>query len=277
VNISGCIYFITNILAVFNCQFIVWCVVERTASTMMQRMSDMLTRWLEGAVQRAENEAEAEADDSQDQSDSNEHSNEHESPSASEQAESSSAVEERLEASVQDVANLRLSPPSPVDDAAAQLASEVVNDVLCSASREVREDASLSDGAMHCQPADSKPTVTNSMSAESDNLAVSSDNDAIVTIVDSQPDPQVAGNRDSEAGGTLQLKPENDVSDAGCTSTNSDVDGADCSERVDSSVSADVSTRTPAQSPCDQMTVDSEEKTEACHTVNVEQSPPSRG
>jgi len=237
-----------------------WCLVERTAGTMMQRMSDMLTRWLEGAMQRAENEAEA--DETQDQSDSSEH----ESASVSVQTDTSAAVEEHVEASVQDVANLRL-PLSPVNDATA---SDVVHDVLCSASREVEENLSLSDQTAQFELVDRADSLTDRTSIKSDNLAVSNDNDL---IVDSQLDCQAPCNQDSEADNNLSSTVQ---SQCECDMTNSTsivVDGADCDKAAYQSCSflgTDVSTQMDNQ--CDEVTA--EDKTEA---VDMEHSPASPG
>lgn len=232
--------------------------VERTAGTMMQRMSDMLTRWLEGAMRRSENEAEA--DESHDQSDSSEH----ESTSQPAQTSASSAVEECVEASLQDVANLRLSP-SPVSDATERV-SEVVNDALCSASREVQE-------TVQCEPVDSAPVLTDRTCSRSDESAVSGNNDS---IVDSRPDQQSRASHDSEADSelrnTVHLKTESHDTNSGCTST-SVVDGADSSELIDESCrshSGAISTRLHSQ--CDQVTVSVDEKNKA---AEVEKNPAS--
>ena len=188
--------------------------VERTAGTMMQRMSDMLTRWLEGAMRRSENEAEA--DESHDQSDSSEH----ESASQPAQTSASSAVEECVEASLQDVANLRLSP-SPLSDATERV-SEVVNDALCSASREVQETVQCEpvDSApvltVQCEPVDSAPVLTDRTCSRSDESAVSGNNDS---IVDSRPDQQSRASHDSEADSelrnTVHLKTESHDTNSG--------------------------------------------------------------
>ena len=326
----SCICFVTGILVGVDCVFC-WCLVERTAGTMMQRMSDMLTRWLEGAMRRTENEGEA--DDNQDQSDSSEHESpavtvhadtstavsehespavtvhadmstavsEHESPavtvhadmsaavsqhespaitvhadmsadvsehdsrSFSEQSKMSAAVEEHVEASLQDVANLRLSP-SPVNST-AEHASGVVNDVSCLASCEVEENVSLSDCTTVYKP-------SNRTSTRSDNLAVSGDNES---MVDSRSDSQNTVNRDSEAdsklSSTLHSEPESDVANSGCTSVSIVVDGADSVELVNElSTSLDTDVSTLMQSRCDQVTVSVEEKAEA---VDAEESPDS--
>jgi len=235
------------------------CLVERTAGTMMQRMSDMLTRWLEGAMRRAENEPEA--DESQDQSDSSEH----DSPSLPVPADTSTAAEDRVEASLQeDVANLRLSP-SPVNDA-TERASEVVNEVLRSASREVEENVALSDHTVDCKHVDKAAALTDRTSIRADNLAASSDNDSPVDI---QPDCHSTSNQDSAADSTLSctlhLKPETDITNSGCTSASIVVDEADSIELVDKSCSfsgADVST--------EQAAATEEEKNEA---ASVEKNP----
>jgi len=249
--------------------------VERTAGTMMQRMSDMLTRWLEGAMRRAENEAET--DENPDQSDLSEH----DSPAVSVQADTVSvpadpsvAVEERfeehVEASVQDVANLRL-PPSPVNDATV---SEVVNDVLCSASREMEENISLADPTTQLKPVDRASGWTDRTS-ETDNVALSRHSNS---IVDSHLDCRSPDNQESEADDklscTLQLQTESDVTNSGCTSTSIVVDGADSDKLCDiscSSVGTDVSPQ--MQSQCDQ--VADEEKNEV--VMKVEKSPASAG
>jgi len=236
--------------------------VERTAGTMMQRMSDMLTRWLEGAMRRAENEAET--DENPDRSDSSEQ----DSPAVSAQAETSAAVE----ASMQDVANIRL-PPSPVNDDAT--ASEVVNDVLCSASREVEKDSvTLSDAAATVEPVDGTSVSANRTSSKSDNSAVSGDSDS---IVDSQLDCHSSGNQESAADNkprnTLQSQPESCVTSSGCTSASVVVDGADSGELFDqscSSVGADDSIQMENQHD----RVAAEEKDDA---VNVDKSPASPG
>jgi len=308
----SCICFVTGILVGVDCVFC-WCLVERTAGTMMQRMSDMLTRWLEGAMRRTENEGEA--DDNQDQSDSSEHESpavtvhadmstavsqhespavtvhadtsaavsqhespaitvhadmsadvsEHDSRSFSEQSKMSAAVEEHVEASLQDVANLRLSP-SPVNST-AEHASGVVNDVSCLASCEVEENVSLSDCTTVYKP-------SNRTSTRSDNLAVSGDNES---MVDSRSDSQNTVNRDSEAdsklSSTLHAEPESDVTNSGCTSVSIVVDGADSVELVNElSTSLDTDVSTLMQSRCDQVTVSVEEKAEA---VDAEESPDS--
>lgn len=224
---------------------------------MMQRMSDMLTRWLEGAMRRAENEPDA--DESQDQSDSSEH----DSPSLPVPADTSAAAEDRVEASLQDdVANLRLSP-SPINDA-AERASEVVNDVLRSASREVEENASLTDHTTDRKHVDRAAVLTDRTSSRSDNLVVSSDDDV-------KPDCPSRSNQDSEAdsklSSTLDSKPETDVTNSGCTSTSIVVDEADSNELVDNSCGF---LGTGVSTEHDQATVGVEEKNEA---ANAEKNP----
>ena len=250
--------------------------MDRSAGTMMQRMSDMLTRWLEGAMRRAENEAET--DENPDQSDLSEH----DSPAVSVQADTvsvpadavsvpadaSATVEDRLEASVQDVADLRL-PPSPVNDATAL---EIVNDVLCSASREVKENISLADPTTQPKCIDSSSADRTS---ETDNVALNTDSNS---IVDSHLDCQSPENQESEADDklscTLQLQPESDVTNSGCNSTSIAVDGADSDKLCDmscSSVGTDNSLQ--MQNQCDQVT-----DVEQCEAVmKLEKSPASPG
>lgn len=233
--------------------------VERTAGTMMQRMSDMLTRWLEGAMQRAENETEA--DENQQQS---ENSGEHDSSPLTAQTNPSAVVEERVESSLQDVANLRLSP-SPVNDADERIC-EVVNDVLSAASREVEENIS--------HVCDTSTVLTDKTSVKPDNLAVSSDIDS---TVDSQLDYQNTSNRNSQADNNTNTlhstpEPEGDITKADFADTSA-VGEPDSNELVDtssSSVDADVSTEMSSQ--CGQITVTVEEDTEA---ESVKQTRPS--
>jgi len=214
-------------------------------------------------MRRAENEAEPE--ENQDQSDSSEHG----SPSLSVQANTSAAVEEPVEASLQDVANLRLSP-SPANDTTEQHASKVVNDVLRSASHEVEENVSVSDHTTHCKPVDRGATLSDRTSTKSDSLAVSSDKDS---VVDSSPDHPSRSNLDSEAdsrpSNTLHSKPESGITNSGCTSTSIVVDGAGSNE-LDSSLGPDVNSR--MQSQCGQVAVGVEDKSE---TVTAEESPAS--
>jgi len=237
--------------------------VERTAGTMMQRMSDMLTRWLEGAVRRAENEAEA--DEPQDRSDSDEL----DSSSVVAPADSSSAVEERVEASLQDVANLRLSP-GPVSDATERVSEVVVNDVLSSASREVEESIPSSDDVTQCKAVDTAPTLTDRIST-SDNSAVSVDSNS---IVGNHHEHQITDNKDSQSdsmlNNTLQSKHESDITIS--ISTSVVVDGADSNERQCNSFATDVTA--DKQTQCSQVAAAAvEETSEACHAADTEKSP----
>ena len=242
------------------------CLVERTAGTMMQRMSDMLTRWLEGAVQRAESEAEA--DERQDQSDSNEQ----DSSVVAAPTNSSPAVEGHVEASLQDVANLHLSPGA-INDTVEHVSEVVVNDVLCSASCEVEENVSSSDDAVQYKAVDTSPTLTARISATSDNnVAVSTDSDS---IVGNHHEHQSTNNHDLESdshlSSTLQPKYESDITNPASTSTV--VDGADSDEllsRQCSSFAADVTA--DEQSQCSQAAASMEETSEACHTESVEKN-----
>jgi len=223
--------------------------VERTAGTMMQRMSDMLTRWLEGAMRRAENEIEADGENAENQSDSSDH----DGPSVSVPAAggaSSTAGAEHVELGFPDVASLRLPPSlSPANDATA---SEVVSDVLCSASREVHDNVSLSDPATTFQRVDAAPYATDRTSTgKSDNLGVSNDSES---NVDSQLDCQRRSQDtepDSQPSGCILLsKPETDKTESACTCTSVVVDGADASELFTAacnSVDTIVSTETESQ------------------------------
>ena len=243
--------------------FFVMCLVERTAGTMMQRMSDMLTRWLEGAVRR-----ETEADERQDQSDSDER----DSSTVAAPADSLSAVEEHVEASLQDVANLRLSP-DPVNDAAECVSEVIANDVLCSASREVAENIASSNDGAQCKDVDTAPVLTDRLSSTSDNLAVSTDNDS---VVDNRCEHQNTNNQDSESDNltsTLQSKHESDITSSASTGI---LDGTDSNEllyRHCCSVATDV--MADEHSQCSQVTAAVEETNEACHTVTVEKNPAS--
>lgn len=209
-------------------------------------------------MRRAENEPEA--DESQDQSDSSEH----DSPSLLVPADTCAAADDHVEASLQDdVANLRLSP-SPVNDATERAASEVVNDVLHSASRELEESISLSDHTTDCKRVDKAAALTDRTSTRSDNLAASSDNDSPVDI---QPDCHSTGNQDSAAestlSSTLRLKPETDITNSGCTSASVVVE-ADSNELVDKSCSFP---GTDASTEHDQAAATMEEKNEAASVV----------
>ena len=249
------------------------CVVERTASTMMQRMSDMLTRWLEGAMRRAENETEG--DESQDQLDSDDH----DAPPLSAPTDSSLAVEQRVEASLQDVANLRLSPPSPTDDADLCAASEAVDDVLCSASCDVDVTVAVSDAEAVMRPptlTDSMrpPTLTDSLSTASHILADGSDSEPIVDV---EPVSHSTDKLKSESHNlltsTLPAKPHSDsVSTDRCSASTTAV-VADSSELNDRPCSVAVSVSPELQNHCEEETVDMEENIDTCH---VEKNPASQ-
>jgi len=246
------------------------CSVERTAGTMMQRMSDMLTRWLEGTVQRAEREAEA--DEHQDQSDSDER----DSSSVAVPADSTSAVEERVEASLQDVANLHLSP-GPVNDSAEHVSEVVVNDVLCSASREVEENDCLSDDAARCKAVDTAATLTARISATSDNnVAVSADSDSIVgNHNEHNSTDNHSSESDSHLSSRLQTKHEADTTNSASTSIIAD--GADSEELLSiqcTLITTDITA--DEQSCCSQVAAAAVEETnETCHTASIEKNPPS--
>jgi len=240
------------------------CPVERTAGTMMQRMSDMLTRWLEGAVQRAENEAES--NEHQDQSDSDER----DSSSVAAPGDSSSAVEEHVEASLQDVANLRLSP-GPASDVAERVSEVVVNDVLCSASREVRENVSSSDDYVQRKAINTAPTLTDRISTTCDNLAVSIDSD---TVVGNRHEHQSTNSQDSEADSKLNstLQTSHDITSL--TSASVVADGVDSNELLDRqcrSFTAD------EHGECSQLTAAVEETNDASPVANVEKNSASHG
>ena len=240
------------------------CPVERTAGTMMQRMSDMLTRWLEGAVQRAENEAES--NEHQDQSDSDER----DSSSVAAPGDSSSTVEEHVEASLQDVANLRLSP-GPASDVAERVSEVVVNDVLCSASREVRENVSSSDDYVQRKAINTAPTLTDRISTTCDNLAVSIDSD---TVVGNRHEHQSTNSQDSEADSKLNstLQTSHDITSL--TSASVVADGVDSNELLDRqcrSFTAD------EHGECSQLTAAVEETNDASPVVNVEKNSASHG
>jgi len=238
----------------------------------MQRMSDMLTRWLEGAMRRAENETDADADSGQDPADQDPADQDpadldelDRTPRSAGQAGSAATVEERVEASLQNVANLRLTPSSAddVSDAVADAASQVVNNVLRSASREAREDISApgDDLADHKPEVDFAPTLTDGVSKTSENVAASD------SALDSPSDCHRAADRDSKLdsnpSNSLHLKPESDVTNS-CYMPKS----------VDEPIGLmDNSLPSPFAGASSQVPVDVDEKNEACCAENVELNP----
>jgi len=205
-------------------------------------------------MRRAENEAET--DEVHDQSDSSEHEN----PSVPVPVDTSTPVEHRVEDSLQDVANLRLSP-SPADDATEHV-SEIVNNVLCSASHELEESISLSDRTEQYEPI---AALTDQTNTESDKLAVSNDSDL---IGGNQPDNHSTDNRDSEAdnkpSNTLHSKPETDADDFSCTSASIVVDGTNSDDLMDKACSLPSTDVTTHYEP---VTVSVKEKIEPANVV----------